>query len=107
MSHLNLGLIPSWQFSQNAETNPRLTPFVKYPEGVYQTTTQPVGPYYASNMSGHFMTLGGAKTLAAEPVEQINTVFDSFWWRHRKVIVVGGLTALALGVIGGVAALLK
>jgi len=104
---MSLGYIPSWQFSQNAETNPRLNPHLKFPPGVYQTTVQPVGPYYASNMSGHFMTLGGTKTLAAEPVEQINAIYDSFWWRHRKVIIVGSLAAITLGVIGGVAALLK
>lgn len=43
---MTLGFIPSWQFGLDANTNPALTPFVTYPDGVYQTTMQPIGPYY-------------------------------------------------------------
>ena len=42
----NLGLIPDWQFSTDPAVNPKLNPFVQWPAGVYQTTPQPIGPYY-------------------------------------------------------------
>jgi hypothetical protein len=46
MMQLNgLGLIPSWQFSQDPVQNPNLTPYMQMPPGMYQTTLQPVGPY--------------------------------------------------------------
>jgi hypothetical protein len=46
-----LGLIPSWQFSMDPAVNPKINPFVKFPEGVFQTTVQPLGPYF-SGMNG-------------------------------------------------------
>jgi hypothetical protein len=44
--HPGLGLIPSWQFSMDPNENPKLNPFVKFPQGVTQQTIQPTGPYY-------------------------------------------------------------
>lgn len=49
----NLGLIPAWQFSQDPAINPKINPTVKYPAGVYQTTPQPLYPYYQGpNLNG-------------------------------------------------------
>lgn len=101
----NLGYIPSWQFSQDAQTNPALNPFVKFPEGMTQTTVQPVGPYYATNMNGHSVSLSGTGALGAEPVDQINAMLDSWWWKNRKLLMIGGIAALGLGIFGGISAL--
>lgn len=45
-THLSLGLIPSWQMSMDPAVNYKINPFVQYPPGVYQTTPQPLYPYY-------------------------------------------------------------
>ena len=103
----NLGFIPSWQFSQDAQTNPALNPFVKFPEGMHQTTVQPVGPYYQSNMSGHRVDMSGTGALGLAPIDTVNAVFDSFWWKHRKALVVGGIAVAGLAIIGGLAAILR
>ena len=110
----NLGLIPSWQFSLDAKTNPALTPFVTYPEGVYQTTTQPIGPYFqasapssmTSNMSGHRLSLSDA-TPTTTIVDQTNAMFDSWWWKNRKPLVVGGVALVGLSLAAALAAILK
>jgi hypothetical protein len=102
----NLGLIPSWQFSQDAAKNPALNPFVKYPEGVFQTTAQPIGPYFSSNMSGHRIALSGA-TPATTVVDQTNAMFDSWWWRNRKPLVVGGIALVGLSIAAGLVAILR
>lgn len=41
-----LGLIPAWQFSMDPAVNYKINPNVTYPDGVYQTTPQPLYPYY-------------------------------------------------------------
>jgi hypothetical protein len=85
----NLGLIPEWQFNQNPAQNPLLTS-MQFPQGMYQSTVQPIGPY-AGGMNG----LG------------IDNPFDSWWWQNRKWIALGTVTALAIGLFGGLTALLK
>jgi hypothetical protein len=109
----NLGFIPSWQFSQDAKTNPALNPFVTYPEGMFQTTTQPVGPYYQtsapsmqSNMSGHRLNLSEA-TPTTTVVDQTNAMFDSWWWKNRKPLVVGGIALVGLSLAASLAAILR
>lgn len=48
-----LGMIPSWQFSTDPSVNPKINPFVTFPDGVYQTTPQPFGPWMnAGGLSG-------------------------------------------------------
>ncbi len=51
-----LGIYPSWQYSGDPAVNPKINPHVVYPDGVYQTTTQPIGPYWDGPTNG----LGGA-----------------------------------------------
>jgi hypothetical protein len=45
----SLGLIPDWQFSTDPAVNLKINPHVQYPAGVYQTTSQPLGPYYGGS----------------------------------------------------------
>ena len=47
-----LGIFPSWQYSADPAINPKINPHVQYPDGVYQTTVQPLGPYYGGDLSG-------------------------------------------------------
>ena len=44
-----LGMIPDWYFT-NQKPNDRYNDHVKFPAGMYQTTVQPVGPYFTSGM---------------------------------------------------------
>lgn len=87
-----LGLIPDWQFSMDPTVNPKINPFVKYPSGVFQTTPQPLYPYY---QGPELQGLG------------IDNPFDSFWWKNRKPIVIGTLALLGLAIVGGASAILK
>lgn len=75
-----LGLIPAWQFDMTA-ANPKINPHVQFPEGVTQSTIQPLGPYYGNNDGLHGLGL-----------------FDSWAWNNRKLLVGGGLAVAALGV---------
>lgn len=61
-----LGMIPSWQFSNDPAINPKINPHVVYPSGMYQTTVQPVGPYF-SGMNG----LSGLNGLSG---------MSTLWW---------------------------
>lgn len=49
---MGLGLIPAWQFSMDPQINYKINPFVTYPDGVYQTTPQPLYPYYQGPEGG-------------------------------------------------------
>jgi len=49
----SLGLIPDWQFSTDPAINPKINPHVQYPAGMYQTTPQPVTPYYQGPNLGY------------------------------------------------------
>lgn len=42
-----------------------------------------------------------------DPIDSINTFYDSALWQHRRLIVLGGGALLALGIIGAAAALMK
>ena len=99
MQSASLGLIPSWQFDMNPANNPQVVD-MQFPDGMYQTTVQPVGPYFDSGAGLQGAALG-------DPIDALNQVFGSWWWQNRRLIVVGGLAALALGVFGGVAALAR
>jgi hypothetical protein len=43
-----LGMIPSLQFSADPTINPNINPYVEFPEGMTQLTTQPTGEYRTS-----------------------------------------------------------
>lgn len=65
---MGLGFIPAWQFSEDPANNPNLTPFMKMPPGMYQTTRQPVGPYM-TGMNG--AALGGI----GDVITNLGTIF--------------------------------
>jgi hypothetical protein len=89
-----LGIIPSWQFNPDPRANPALTPFVQYPTGMTQVTVQPVGPYYS----------GAAMAGIAETT---NAAFDSWWWRHRQAIVIGGVVAIGASILAAFTGVLR
>lgn len=89
-----LGLIPDWQFSADPKVNLHLNPYVTFPEGMNQTTPQPVG--YDPNWH--------APTNFVQPFPNANGLgfldfFDSWAWRNRKWLVLGGGALAALGVV--------
>jgi hypothetical protein len=81
----NLGFIPSWQFD--------VKPF-----------PSTAGPSLGFIPSWQFNGLGH---LGVEPIDTLNAVFDSFWWRNRKWIALGAVAALGLGVLGGLTAIAR
>jgi hypothetical protein len=96
---MQLGFIPQFQFDMNPAANPQVVD-MQFPEGMYQTTVQPVGPYFQHQMNG----LGH---LGIEPLDTVNAIFDSWWWRNRKWVAFGAIGALGLGVLGGLTAILR
>lgn len=99
-----LGIIPSWQFNTDANTNPLLNPHVEYPPGMYQTTVQPVGPYYNAEFA---RSLQGLRFPGDGAVDSLNTFFDSWGWRHRKLVFFGAFALLTLSALGAATSLLK
>lgn len=103
----NLGLIPSWQFNMNPAENPQVVDLT-FPGGTYQTTVQPIGPYYGG---GSLSGLGGSDyddlldapgdLTADQWATAHNLMRKTWWWRRRKLVMVGLGTALVLGTIGG------
>jgi hypothetical protein len=81
--HPQLGMIPAWQFDMTA-TNPKINPYVVYPEGMTQETIQPVGPNYG----------------LANP-------FESWGWEHRKLLVGGTVVVLGAALLAGLVAVLR
>lgn len=92
----NLGFIPAWQFNQDPAHNPAIVN-MQFPPGMFQTTVQPTGPYYNHQLAG----------LGIEPLDTVNAIFDSWWWKNRKWIALGAVGALGLGILGGLTAILR
>lgn len=63
-----LGLIPDWQFNMDPSKNPKVVN-LDFPAGMYQTTTQPVGPYMngdgLSGLGNGWMSSPGIRVVAA------------------------------------------
>jgi hypothetical protein len=87
----HLGLIPDWQFSMDPAINPKINPFVQYPPGVYQSTIQPIGPYFQTQ----------------PPASGMNGIFDSWAWTNRKWLALGTVALIGLGVATGLTSVLK
>ncbi|MGH7176615.1 MAG: hypothetical protein ACREJC_04480 [Tepidisphaeraceae bacterium] len=100
----NLGFIPAWQFNMNPAVNPQVVS-MQFPPGMSQSTVQPVGPYMNSPCQG--LGCAGLGQLGIEPIDTVNAVFDSWWWKNRKWVAFGAVAALGLGVLGGITAILK
>lgn len=43
-ANTGFGIVPTWQLSSDPTVNPKLNPFVTFPDGVTQSTVQPLGP---------------------------------------------------------------
>lgn len=63
-THMGLGLIPAWQFSMDPAVNYKINPNVVYPDGVYQTTPQPLYPYYQGPEGGLGSIVSAIKSSA-------------------------------------------
>lgn len=96
-----LGMIPSWQFSDDPAVNPKINPHVVYPEGMYQTTVQPVGPYFNSVMDLKGVGLGDAVTALPTwyRVLAIASSAASAYHGYKRNDSIGW--AVAWGLLGG------
>lgn len=95
MTNIGLGIIPAWQFSMDPSVNPKINPAVKFPAGVYQTTVQPLGPYYQGGQGLGRAKSGGVKLLGLfGPKVQLLGVSDT-------VSTIGSFLVLALAAYGG------
>jgi len=101
--HPQLGLIPDYQFSTDPAVNPHINPHVTYPEGMYQTTTQPIGPYYNPPPPPPCPSCvaPGVKGLG------IDNPFDSWWWENRQWLALGALAVVGIGAIALIGVVLK
>lgn len=97
----NLGLVPAWQFSPNPDVNPLLNRFASIPAG-WQSQSSPaqVAGIPTAGMTVTPVAPGAINNLGLP-------VFDSFFWQHRKKIVVGGLAVLGLAGLAIVTAVLR
>jgi hypothetical protein len=129
----NVGMIPSWQFSQDPGVNIHLNPHVQFPEGWNQRTVQPTGPFYAPpspNFAGFGRAARGGDCCDSctcpgccplpgrsamsmvygrshNSLRGLGIVFDSWAWDNRKWLVLGGVALLGLAALGGVTAILR
>lgn len=89
-----LGIFPAWQYSGDPAVNSKINPHVVYPDGMTQTTVQPVGPYYTGPEGQLGYTRARAiisrRTLGAS-TGILATLQANWTW------VLGGLAALGLG----------
>jgi hypothetical protein len=89
----NLGFIPSWQMAYNAGPSaPTLNGLGFIPEWQFGYSAGP-----------------GPRTLTGlgDPLDTLNAVFDSWWWKNRKWVALGAVGMLGLGVLGGLTAILR
>lgn len=99
-----LGIYPSWQYSMDPAVNPKINPNVQYPDGVYQTTVQPLGPYYGGGFSGPRVTLLGdlgarRKHMSGQPVQLLG--LKGFGSIADTVSSIGTFVILGLAAFGG------
>jgi hypothetical protein len=74
-----LGMIPSWQFSMDPNVNPKINPHVTYPDGIYQTTPQPIGPYYQGPELSGIVGSGGRRVADVPLGAWVITNQNAFW----------------------------
>lgn len=95
-----LGIYPDWQYSGDPAVNPKINPNVKYPDGVYQTTPQPLGPYYGGDTTGlgmpvrNFGPLFGPRPVQLLGLRGFGTIGDT-------VSSIGTFIILGLAAFGG------
>lgn len=106
---VGLGLIPAWQFSSdpaiNIKINPHLTIPSDWPYG--QRTVQPLN-YFSAKASGDPLSgLGITRARWANPGFAGIDFFDSWAWRNKKWLVLGGVGLVGLSLLGTVGAILR
>jgi hypothetical protein len=98
----NLGLVPSWQFSPDPQVNPLLNPYANIPAGWVSQSNPP----QVAGIPTAGMTLTPA--LGAHVVNQLGyNPFESWWWTHRKKLVIGGLAVVGAAGLAIVTAVLR
>jgi hypothetical protein len=119
MMQMQLGMIPSWQFSADPGVNIKINPHVQFPPGWDQRTVQPIGPAYTANLgrsvvdcvcdSGREWCCGGRTSAASSWFTTRRGLRGAgdFLFENRKAIVLGGLGLLAAAGLGITAAFLK
>lgn len=116
-----LGLIPDWQFSADPKVNPFVNEHVSMPPGMLQA-----GAWYAQPPYGPQTAIGPNSGLAGTELRCLNCAgpfrgqlgyvmideappglgfVESFWWQHKRAIVLTALAAAGAAVIGGLAVL--
>lgn len=97
---IHLGLVPSWQFSQDPAVNPNINPYLVFPPGMNQLTVQPINnvvPSGDANLQGHFGTPIATYLKPAVGVPGLGNIFTSWSWTNRKWIAVGVASLLGVG----------
>jgi hypothetical protein len=124
-----LGLIPDWQFSNDPRINININPHVKIPsEWPYgQRTVQPLN-YFVQGASGDPLAVTNGLTVTPDaqpmvagaritglgitrarwmPAPHGLGMFDSWAFRNRKWLVVGGIGLVGLAALAGASVLLR
>lgn len=117
---MGLGIIPDYLFSPDPRINTSINPHVQIPpewsEG--QRTVQPIG-YTSPRTHGDPLAITNGLTQMGGlglPIARWHSqraglgaidMFDSWAWRNRKWLILGGVGLLGLGVLSGVGALLR
>lgn len=97
---LALGLIPTWQFSDDPAVNININPHVKFPAGVNQLTPQPIGLYPTSgdaNLQGLGITMAAWEKPPVGVPGFSGSMFTSSWWFNRRWLV---MTLLGIAGVG-------
>lgn len=106
-----LGVIPDWQFSHDPAVNIAYNPHMKYPADwpAGQLTVQPIGLVSQRTSGDPLAGLGLPMARWAAPRADLGAIeiFDSWAWRNRKWLVLGGAGLLGLAALSGVSALLR
>jgi hypothetical protein len=104
-----LGLIPNAYFSGDAAINPAINPHVRFPPGYNQSTLQPQWGHAQLGCYG-----GGCRRRVeleglglTNPLDVLNEVGDSWWWKNRKAVGIGALALAGLAVLGVAKSILR
>jgi len=117
MMQAQLGMIPSWQYSQDPGVNIKLNPDVVFPEGWTQRTVQPVGAYNTARIAMPDLGRSGTDCVCDSGREWCctsNTITSRFkrafgmrglgaesWaYENRRGLLIGGISLMAAAALG-------
>ena len=100
---MQLGMIPAWQFSTDPAVNfTKINPHVTYPDGVYQTTIQPLGPWFNVPPPAGMSGLGVQPQPAFRGPKGVQLLgLGDFSSLGGIVTGIGSFLVLALAAFGG------